>query len=98
MKRHIEKRILARVAADDFVGREAELERLLNHAKSKSGSNGLVVLAAPAAGASELLRQTYERLFFEQKEVVPFYFEVKTADLSGRNAALRVFRRFLMQT
>ena len=98
MKRHIEKRILARVAADDFVGREAELERLLNHAKGKSGSDGLVVLAAPAAGASELLRQTYDRLFFEQKDVVPFYFEVKTADLSGRNAALRFLREFLMQT
>src|SRR5258708_32752111 len=96
MRRPSGKRIFARNDAADFIGRTAELARLLDHAKD--GSNGLAMLAAPAAGTSELLRQAYDRLFFEQKEVVPFYFEIKGSDGNSHNSALRSLMGFLLQS
>jgi len=96
MRRPSGKRILAGRAAADFIGRADELARLIDHAKG--GSNGLALLAVPFAGASELLRQAYDRLFFEQEDVIPFYFELKASDANSRNAALRFLREFLLQT
>ena len=98
MRRPTEKRIFAAGDEADFIGRTKELARLLAHARGESGSNGLVILAAPSAGTSELLRQTYDRLFFGQEEVIPFYFEIKVSDNSSHDAALRFLREFLLQT
>lgn len=96
--RQIVNKIFARADSADFVGREAELDRLLRHAKGKSGANGLVLLAVPSAGTSELLRQTYDRLFDEQEDVIPFYFEIRSSDGSAENAARRFLLEFLLQT
>lgn len=98
MKRSSRKNIFAQTGEADFVGRGVELERLLSHARSTSSAKGLVLLAEPFVGTSELLRQVYDRLFTEQDEVIPFYFEVRASDQSGRNAATRFLREFLMQT
>jgi len=98
MGRSSKKRILAANEPTDFVGRAAELERLLSHARGESRSEGLMLLAAPFAGVSELLRQTYDRLFIEQNVVIPFYFEIKPSDRTVQNAALRFLCEFLMQT
>lgn len=96
MKRQLKRRILSHSEQADFVGRAAELERIANHAFS--GRSGLTLLAAPDAGASELLRQSFDRLFVEQDDVIPFYFEFKPADASANAAALRFLKEFLMQT
>ena len=57
-----------------------------------------MLLAAPSAGSSELLRQTYDRLFLDGGDVIPFYFEIKTGDGTPSKMALRFVREFLLQT
>ena len=81
----------------DFVGRGMQVERLMDHAKG-NGPTGLVLLAAPSAGVSELLRQVYDRLFFDQTAVIPFYFELRASDRTARSAARRFLCEFLLQT
>ncbi len=97
MRRTFNNRILARTEPAGFVGRTAELDRLLNHAAGEGGSHGLVVLAVPSVGTSELLRQAYDRLFTEQEDVIPFYFEIRASDRSAQNAARRFLSEFLLQ-
>ena len=91
-------RILSRLERAEFVGREAEMERLLDHARGGSGSNGLAILAPPSSGSSEMLRQAYDRLFNELGPVIPFYFQVKRVDLTAAAAARRFVYEFLAQT
>ena len=87
-------RILAGRPAVDFVGRTAESDRLFAHARS---SNGLLILAAPGVGTTELLKQTYDRLFRDQQDVVPFYFSVRRTFRSGRAIALSFLEEFIRQ-
>ncbi|MGB7202049.1 MAG: ATP-binding protein [Pyrinomonadaceae bacterium] len=96
MRRQLRKKIFARCGQADFVGRDAELQRISNHAIS--GASALTLLSAPSAGASELLRQIYDRLFVEQTDIIPFYFEFKPIDESANAAALRFLKEFLLQT
>ena len=98
MRPHLINRIFARTDLPNFVGRASEMERLTAHARGEGRSNALVLLAAPAVGSSELLRQVYDRLFRDQDKVTPIYFELKYADKTGRGAALRFLREFLLQT
>lgn len=73
--------------------------RLLLHAKGEMrDSNALALLGTPSAGASELLRQAYDRLFYEPNDVIPFYFEIKASDRSARRTAFRFLFEFLLQT
>lgn len=65
------ERIFSRT--DDLIGRDRELERLAAHAASRKG---LVLLAEPGAGTSELLRHLCDRILAERSNIVPFYFEV----------------------
>jgi hypothetical protein len=51
----------------------------------------------PAAGTSEVLRKVYDRLFHEQRFVVPFYFALRPGDISARSAASRYAYQFLLQ-
>lgn len=87
-------RILAGRPAVDFIGRTDETERLLASARS---SDGILVLSAPGAGATELLKQTYDRLFREQQDVVPFYFAIKPTFSCGREIAQSFLDEFIRQ-
>jgi serine/threonine-protein kinase RsbW len=98
MRRGEKSRILARTKSVDFIGRTAEIERLLDHANDKSGSNGLSLLAVPSAGTGELLRHVYDHLFVKKQDLIPFYFEIKASDGSAQNAAQRFLLEFLLQT
>ena len=98
MKRVVNNQIFASCDPNDFVGRTAELDRLLSHAAGESRSNGLVLLSAPNSGTSELLRQAYDRFFLDQTDVIPFYFEIRLSDANVRNTAVRFLREFLLQT
>ena len=89
------KRIFARTDQTDFVGRASHVDRLLKHARD--GSGGLLLLVAPRIGTSELLRHAYDRLFIEQGETIPFYFEFRKSDRTAHNAARRFLREFLQQ-
>ncbi|HLE62525.1 MAG TPA: hypothetical protein VI750_05260, partial [Pyrinomonadaceae bacterium] len=64
------RRILGRVAPEHFVGRAAELRRLVSHPSRTGEPRGLLLLLAPSAGVSELLRQTYDALFNHRGEII----------------------------
>lgn len=91
-------KILARLAAENFIGRNAELDALRRHAHGETGANALLLLSAPAVGTTEFLTQTYDRIFREQSEIVPVYFAVKTSDATARNRAARFVQTVLAQT
>jgi serine/threonine-protein kinase RsbW len=91
------ERIFAGRPLADFVGREKELDRLIEHSASASGDDGVLLLATPGAGASELLRQTYDHLFHEQREIIPFFFTVRRSYSSGREIAEDFLHEFIRQ-
>jgi serine/threonine-protein kinase RsbW len=91
------KTLLARTGPHRFVGREEELERLYLRSIASSGRGALLVTAPAGAGLSELLRQLYDRAFFEQRFVVPFYFSLRAEDKTARAAAARYQYEFLLQ-
>jgi serine/threonine-protein kinase RsbW len=90
-----EKRLLSALPATEFFGRDRELDACLLHSWS---TGGLRILSPPWGGATELLRQTADRLFFDSSETIPFYFCFREADRSACNAAVRFLQEFLVQT
>lgn len=93
-----DEKILASVKAENFIGRTREANTLSAHARGERRTNALLLLHAPTLGASELLRQTYDRLFRENGDVIPFYFAVKKSDKSAKQCAIRFLQTFLAQT
>ena len=97
MSRSNHEKILAVRSAVDFVGRENEIERLVAHATAKTPDEGILILATPGAGASELLKQTYDRLFHDQREVIPFYFAIRRSFTTAREVADDFLLQFIRQ-
>ena len=91
-------KILSTVHAQDFIGRTTDFDKILRHAKSHNSSRGFLLLSAPALGASELLKQIYDRLFYEHDEIIPFYFAFKKSDKTALQTAVRFLQSFLQQT
>jgi serine/threonine-protein kinase RsbW len=87
--------ILANVSRDEFVGRDAELRQISRQASKDR--HGLVVLAEPGVGASELLRQAYDQLFVRRGEPVPIHFAFKRSEGTPLDAARRFFQNLLQQ-
>ena len=92
------KRILSAVSAENFIGKTSELDILLAQAKGESKTKALVLLSAPALGASELLRQTFDQIFYEAGEIIPFYFALKKSDKTAKQCAIRFLQTFISQT
>ena len=90
------RQILGRVAAEEFVGRSAELERLVQH-PGTPGGRGLLLLLAPSAGVSELLRQAFDRLFNQRLDVVPIYFAFRRNETTAVSCAIEFLNTFLLQ-
>ena len=91
-------KILSSIESEDFIGRTRELDALVSHAKGETNKRGMLLLSAPALGISELLKQTYDNLFYSRIEIIPFYFALKKSDKTARQAALRFLQTFLLQT
>ncbi|MDQ1636893.1 MAG: serine/threonine-protein kinase RsbW [Pyrinomonadaceae bacterium] len=91
------RRILGRVKRAEFVGRSAELDRLIAHAGSARDAGGLLILLAPLAGVSELMRQAYDQLFNAQGDAVPIYFSLPASDTTAVSAAIEFLNAFLAQ-
>jgi anti-sigma regulatory factor (Ser/Thr protein kinase) len=89
------RKILAENEAGDFIGRSAEIERLVMLA---SGTGSAVVAGAPGVGLTELLKQTYDRLFSEQTATIPFYFALNPSGETAEQTARRFLHQFLLQT
>jgi len=96
MRPRAHRTILSTVAPDVFVGRIDELERLYLDAVA-AGRTQLSMVGAPGVGTSEVLRQLFDRLFLEQRFVVPFYFSVRASDEDAHAAAARFTYQFLLQ-
>jgi hypothetical protein len=90
------EKILSSLGAADFIGRSRETDKILRHAKGNP--HGLLVLSAPGNGLSELLRQIYDQLFYEQGEIVPIYFSFSENDRTAEQVARRFLQTFLLQT
>lgn len=97
LQHHTHRRILGRVAPDLFLGRADALTQIASLAPHASGPRGLLVLAAPAAGASELLRQAYDKLFQQHGNASPIYFQWSRKDHTVAVAARRFLHTFLTQ-
>ncbi len=92
------QKIISTISAEDFIGRTFEMDALAAHACGAAEKNGILLASAPAVGASELLKQTYDRIFRDQNELVPFYFAIKKSDGSLRQCAARFLQTFVRQT
>ena len=90
------QRIVATIRRGDFVGRDAELQQIARRASRIVEQRGLVLLAAPDVGASELLRQAYDQLFSRRGEAIPLYFAFKRGDAITESAR-RLFQNCLQQ-
>ena len=75
------QRILAKLARDEFVGRDAELHRLISYS-SQPNERKLLLLAAPNAGGSEFLRQAYDELFFRRTQAAPIQPELRRCGIA----------------
>ncbi len=90
------ERILAGRPAADFIGRTEQADRLFAHARSGTGG-GMLLLATPGSGASELLKQTYDRLFRDQQQIVPIYFAIRPAFRNGGEVAESFLGEYIRQ-
>lgn len=88
--------ILSRLSRDGFVGREAEVRRVCALAQAGSSSNALL-LGAPRAGKTEILRQSFDCLFNERGRVVPFYFALRRSSVDLEKFARDYFSQCLAQ-
>jgi serine/threonine-protein kinase RsbW len=91
------RRILGRVAPQEFVGRAVELQQIVGHAARLDRARGLLLLLAPPAGVSELLRQSYDGLFNRRGDIIPVYFALSRNDKTTTNVARQFLQTFLQQ-
>ena len=91
------RRVLGRVPRHDFIGRTTEFERVVAQSSSANAGRGLLLLMEPAAGVSELLRQSYDEIFNRRSEVIPIYFAFTRHETTAVSAAIEFLNSFLQQ-
>lgn len=89
------RQILGRVTREEFVGRADELARLVAH--PAQDKRGLLLLLAPAAGVSELLRQAYDAVFARREQTIPVYFALPRGEGTIVSIAIEFLNTFLVQ-
>lgn len=92
------RRIIAHASPESFVGRAEQLREITGLASPKAGRQGVILLAAPRSGASELLRQSFDELFRQRGGATPVYFAFTRDDAASTAAARRFLHTFLTQT
>ena len=88
---------MGRIEPEEFVGRANELQQIVRLASNGVEWHGLLIMAAPASGLSELLRQAYDNLFRLRDNTVPVYFNLTRNDKTSVGAAQRFLHLFLQQ-
>jgi serine/threonine-protein kinase RsbW len=91
------RRVLGRVVQQDFVGRVAELDRIMAQSERANAGRGLLVLMEPSAGVSELLRQAYDQIFNRRTDVIPIYFAITRNETTAVSAAIEFLNVFVQQ-
>ena len=62
----------------EFFGRDTAIEEIYQHATSLSNpANSIYLVGKRWIGKTELLKRTYNRLFWEQNRVAPIYYRFK---------------------
>ena len=69
----------------------------MSHPLNSGDGRGLLLLMAPSAGVSELLRQSYDQLFHRHGEVVPIYFALTRGEDTAVSVAIEFLNTFLLQ-
>lgn len=90
------RRVLSRVHRSEFVGRADELQRIVGHPQ-RQDAGGLLLLLAPTAGVSELLRQAYDELFNQRGKIIPLHFALPREEKTPVSAAIEFLNTFLSQ-
>ena len=75
----------------------AELERLVRHPQATGAGRGLLLLMSPVAGVSEMLRQAYDQLFNQRRDIVPILFSFTRNETTAVSAAIEFLNTFLLQ-
>src|SRR6185295_11628620 len=91
-----QQRVLGRVDRSAFVGRSHELLTIVAHAENPRAA-ALLLLLAPTAGVSELLRQAYDDLFNRHGTVIPIYFSLQREAKTAVSTAIEFLNTFLTQ-
>jgi serine/threonine-protein kinase RsbW len=89
-------RVLSRLSRDEFVGRGPEVRRVCGLERGDSSSNALL-LGAPRAGKTEILRQSFDYLFNERGRVIPYYFALRRSSVDLEKFARDYFSQCLAQ-
>lgn len=92
----IHPRILSSINQDEFFGRDAEVRDILRQS-TPAHARGLVLMATPEAGVSEVLRQAYDQLFARRGDPVPIHFAFRRSDATTADTAHRFFQNLLQQ-
>lgn len=90
-----ERRLLGRIAPADLIGRSAELAAIARHGRRDTPDRALLLTGEPGAGASELLRQSFDLAFHAHEDMVPIYFRIGEFDRTADAVAQRFLRTFL---
>ncbi len=90
---------LTGLPAKDYLNREDDLSylRRLADMRQDSLAANVLLLGTRGIGKTELLKQVFREVFWEGREVVPFYYSFKTAALKSSTFARDYFTRFLKQ-
>jgi serine/threonine-protein kinase RsbW len=69
----------------------------VSHPTGSAEARGLLLLLAPSAGVSELLRQAYDQLFQRREDIVPIYFALTRGETTAVSAAIEFLNTFVLQ-
>lgn len=87
------------IPAKDFVNRENELNYLKRFAalRDRTMAGNILLEGARGAGKTELIKQAFRLIFWEDKNIVPFYYSFRQGALKASYFAKDYFTRFVRQ-
>jgi len=97
------RQILSHLSDEDFADREVELAgvwalaRTGPEARAHGSVSNVLLLGAPRAGKTEILRKSFDRIFNEGGEALPFYYALRSSCLDPEAFAHDYFSHFLAQ-
>lgn len=93
------KQILSQLTDEHFGGRDREMAKISLIARSGPSqlTTNILLSGAPRTGKTEILRKSFDRLFWEGKEVLPSYYSLQDSCLDPVVFARDYFSQFLIQ-
>lgn len=92
------------VPEKDFKNREREIEYLRSFVDSRASAwevsamaNNVLLEGGRGMGKTELLKFLYRAIFWEEKDIIPFYYRFQSATLRGSYFARDYLSRFVRQ-